>query len=121
MNTNAIPGLETFYQWNNALLGAPVGVLVGLLCLALGYALKVIPCIDNKWIPTAVIVAGVIFFPLLSERGETIYRIWIAKNIVLGFIVACLTWLLHNKLLKRIEAKFGFFQETSTNEPTTPP
>jgi len=116
--TNTITGLETFYRWNDALMGAPVGVLVLIVCIALGYALKLLPFVDNKWIPGAVLLAGMACFPLLSERppGELL-RVWLTKMIVLGLVAACAAWFIHNQFLKRIEQKLGWFQQEGDTTP----
>lgn len=117
MNTNSIAVLETFYRWNDALLGAPVGVLVLFACVALGYALKLLPFVDNKWIPLVVIVGGMTLFPMISERAAAEpWRVWLGKTTAFGMIVACAAWLLHNRLLKLIEQKLGWFQ-SKENKP----
>lgn len=116
--TNTIPYLGKFYEFNDALMGAPVGVLVLLACIAFGYSIKLIPTIDNRWIPSAVIVAGMILFPMLSDRGAEPLRIWMAKTITMGLVIASLAWLIHNKLLKRLEEKLGWFKDEEEKTPT---
>lgn len=115
--TNTIPYLGKFYEFNAALMGAPVGVLVLLACLALGYAVKLIPVIENRWIPSIVIVGGVLLFPMLSDRGGELLRIWLAKTTAMGLVIASLAWLVHNKVLKRLEEKLGWFKDEAEKTP----
>lgn len=111
MNTNTIPGLTEFYRWNDALLGAPVGVLVFVVCIAVGYVAKWMPFVNNRFIPTIVVSVGVVLCPAISEYQPGQLRVAVVKNMAFGLVFACSAWLLHNKVLKRVEEKLGLFQD----------
>lgn len=87
------------------LYGLPSIVLVFILCLGLGYFLKTQRWCPNDKIPLIVIAFGVGFLPLISDwRSSPLpLRIWLVRNVVVGFIVGLAAWLTHNKILKRFE------------------
>jgi ribose/xylose/arabinose/galactoside ABC-type transport system permease subunit len=97
--------LLNFDAWLQSL---PTGALLVVACLALGYVLKWLPWVENRFIPVLVVVAGMVMALLLAERGDLPLRAWVVRHLILGLVSGCVAWLVHNKLLKRIETKlFG--------------
>jgi len=91
--------------WLNAL---PNGALTVVICLAIGYLLKWLPFVDNRWIPVSVILCGALVYSLLATRGEIPVRVFVVKSIGFGLVAGVLAWLAHNLIIKRIEDKlFG--------------
>lgn len=109
--TNSIPYLKTILEWNAALMNLPLGALVVVACIAVGYLLKIWPGFENRWIPPAVVCAGVFFFTMTAERTADPVRVWLFKNIIFGLVCGALAWLIHNKVLKQLEARFGWFAD----------
>ena len=99
--------MDTIIDLNDKLMGAPAGVLVIFLAIALGYLLKGIRVFDNRFIPLAVVIASTIFFMLLSPTRDVVtpLRIWLTRNFIIGFILGFVAWALHKLVLQHIEDK----------------
>lgn len=107
--TNSIPYLDKIAEWNAALMNLPLAALVVFACIAIGYVLKLWPGFENRWIPPTVVCTGIFLFTMTAERTADPVRVWLFKNIIFGVITGALAWLIHNKVLKKLEAKFGWF------------
>lgn len=100
--------------------------LVAVVLIALGYALKMIPRFPNQFIPAATMLAGMILTPLLTSPGEMApnLRNPIVGQVVHGFLIACVAWILHDKLLKGIIDRYLPKPETKDEtkpDPAPPP
>lgn len=92
-----IPYLEQALRWNEALLGLPALPLVLLGCIVFGYMCKLIPRVDNKWIPAVVFAFGIganlgISPPLSFPDG--------VRAVILGMLAGGASILIHRKLLR---------------------
>ncbi len=96
----------------NQFYGMPVIAVVFFSAIVFGYLWKCVAWLPNRLIPAAVVLGSGICLVLLSTRtsGES-FRIWLVKNFLLGIIVGLLAWLVHNKALKRLEERFGLFED----------
>lgn len=104
--------VQKLIEWNDQLMGAPVGVLIFIACIVLGYVLKIMEFFPNKRIPAAVVVFAVVLFMCAApERKELAMRIWLVKNFCIGMAIGLLAWLAHAQVLKRIEEKMGWFDD----------
>lgn len=108
MNTNSIPYLDQALKYNDALLGLPALPLLALACLCMGYAGKAMPFLQNRFIPLAVILIGIFGNVILglggtSDKGLALVAT-IGRQVILGFIVGCVAWFIHNKWLKKLES-----------------
>lgn len=112
--------LETIIAYLNRLYGLPAVVLVAISCIVWGYALKFIKRFPNESIPLAVLGWGAFWLPLLSEYTPGQMRLQIIRNIFIGLISAFLAWMLHDKVLKKIEDKLGLFADDSQPPPQNP-
>lgn len=104
----------------NKLYGLPAVVLVAISCIVWGYALRFVKKFDNKSIPLAVLGWGAFWLPLLSEYKPGQMRLQIVRNVFVGFIAAFAAWMVHDKLLKGLEDKLGWFQD-KPDSPAVPP
>lgn len=102
--------LQDILDFLRSLYGLPATALTAIFCLAVGYIVRFIKTVDNKWIPLIVVHVGAALNLILAEpmdAGE-ISRHWWARNIAIGYIIGLITWLLHNKVLKQYEDKIPF-------------
>jgi|SRR3990167_5385402 len=80
-----------------------------LICvvIALGYVLKRVPLIPNKTIPAACLLLGAGIYPLITSPGQAPpdIKFPIVREIMLGLLIGFIAWIIHNKLLKRIEER----------------
>ena len=95
--------METLIKLNEQLYNAPIGILVGLFAIVLGYLLKTLPKFDNNYIPLVVVLASTIGFMVLSPAcpPEIKVRIWQARNLIIGFIIGFAAWTFHAQILRR--------------------
>jgi len=102
MNTNAIPYWDVLVSWDAKLAGAPSGLLVFALCIAIGYVWKATRICPNRFTPLAVMVFG-----LLANLGLNWKQPDRLRFAIIGLIIGFLAWMFHRLLLKRLEDKFG--------------
>lgn len=114
MNTNEVPGVieKVNDAWNavsralSALDSAPAYMLVFLSCLAVGWVLKrwhIFKWFPNEGIPAVVMLWGALFNVLMADPftpAMTPFRIWLAKNSIVGFIIGFISWLVHRYIWK---------------------
>lgn len=102
-------------------MGAPVGVLIFMACIVLGYVLKIIKLFPNEKIPAAVVIFAVVLFMFAApEKKDLVLRIWLVKNFCIGMAIGLLAWLAHNQVLKRIEEKMGWFDSKDVSPDSKP-
>ena len=110
--------LEQVTQFLNNLYGAPAGVLVILICIIAGYALKKVKSFPNDAIPIVVILIGAAIYPLIADdRNDITLRVWIVRNLGIGLILGFAAWVIHNKVIKLITDKFGTDDTTTLVKP----
>jgi hypothetical protein len=120
--TNAVPPpnplpvqsdlLDQIVSALNVLYGLPSHILVGLSCIGLGYTLRFFKRFPNDGIPLACVFWGMLFNPMMAERtpGSPL-RIWLVRHILIGLIIGLTAWVLHKKVLKKIEANIPVLGE----------
>lgn len=123
--------MEKLTEYNNQLLGAPGGVLLFLVVIAIGLALKMLQFFPNKAIPAVLMVIGAGLWMLLAPPPavDASLRNWWGRNLAIGLIIPCGSWLAHKIILKRVEAKIGLFDNSdpmafrkpSGGDPPAPP
>jgi hypothetical protein len=105
MNTNTITtilqaGEEAVHTIQN--LGPELFTV--LACLAVGYGIRLIPFVNNNWIPAFLIfVAGpVIYCSVVDPDWDSFIDMrWpIVKHIILGMIFGLASWIVHKAFLK---------------------
>lgn len=82
----------------------PLGLTFALV-IALGYIVRIIPVIQNKFIPLFAVVAGAVLLPLIAPAGYVDEQ-WKNPTVVLaiyGFIVGVAAWAAHALIIARIE------------------
>lgn len=104
MNTNTLSYWDTAVRLNEHLTGAPAGILVFIICIAIGYIWKNIHVLPNRFIPLIVMLSGSILNPLLYWPNNTKDAV---RLLVIGFIIGFVSWIFHKLVLKKIEDKFG--------------
>lgn len=100
------------------LYGLPGYVLVYLLCLGLGFALKKSKWFPNEGIPLTIILVGAVFTCLIADpRGDTLpLRVWIVKNVVFGALIGIAAWATHANR-RRIPFIKRFFKDDGNSDP----
>jgi hypothetical protein len=94
--------LQSIFDLLHALWGLPGYALVYLSCIAFGYLCKAGNLVPNDKIPLFLFLWGTIWNLLLADTrspGSSL-RLWVARNLIIGFIIAALAWLTHNRWLK---------------------
>lgn len=76
-------------------------MLVMVSCLGVGYALRLVPKFQNKWIPLAVMIFGAGLNPCIVGRGNVDPDVNnpVAHLVLQGFVIGILAWIAHNKFL----------------------
>jgi hypothetical protein len=92
--------------------------LIFVGCIGLGYILKAISAFDNRYIPRWVIGFAVLANLAIAPRDLAMsVRVWTGRTIILGIITASFAWMVHHFLLKKLETKFGWFDNEKDKEP----
>ncbi len=104
--------LETLNETLNYVLGLKDQGLVFVVCIALGYVLKITPVFPNTYIPHAVILFGAGLNPCIVGRGSVSPDINnpLAVLIVQGFVLGVIAFAAHHLIISKIEERIkGFF------------
>ena len=115
--------LDKIFEFLNSLGGMPKCGLVFIFCLALGFALKKAPWVSNSVIPTAVVLAGALLLPMLSDwPSSTLHsvRVFILTQALIGFVDGTVAWVFHRIVLKPILARLGAKPEDIDSDPPFP-
>lgn len=100
-------------------MNAPAAVLVLLVCISVGYVLKVVRAFPNRYIPLFVMFTGAAFLMLLTfVKGSEIPVL--TRNFAVGFFLGFVAWIIHRGLLKKLEEKWGWFKTDETEFVTKP-
>lgn len=118
MNTN---DLSNYTQVANEAVGAVMRLgpelFTILVCLVVGYALKLIPAFTNNWIPPILVfVVGPAVYCMISDPDLESWinmRFPIVRQIALGFCWGFAAWAIHRAFLQHWLDKRFF--------PTAPP
>lgn len=106
----------------NKLDGVPSGVLVILACIVAGYILKTIKKFPNDAIPWFVTILGGILNIFLADINSDLpVRTWIVRFFAIGLVKGFAAFIIHNRLLKPLEEKWGLFQGNPDPNVPTPP
>lgn len=99
-------------------------MLLGLAMIGLGYALRFIPVMPRVWIPPLCIFIPAIIYPMMADPAqlEKFPHYPTIRFTLIGFLIGVCAWMLHNKVLKKIEDKFltGEVQPPAAPPPTPP-
>lgn len=92
-----LPYLNEALKINDALLGLPALPMVLIGCIVCGYMCKLIPRVQNRWIPGVVFAVGIglnicMVIPCSLADG--------ARAVILGMVAGGASILIHRKLLK---------------------
>lgn len=98
-----IPYLDHAIKLNNALLGLPGGLISVVGCLAIGYFLKVMPFVKNRYIPMWVFLFGIIanvFITPIANVGDGF------RAVILGMVAAVAAVVIHRRFLASYDKEF---------------
>lgn len=113
--------IESIVVHLQKLEGAPAVAILLVGCIIFGYLLKVIPMFPNNAIPMSVILSGAIVYPIMSDaRNPMPLRVWMVRNVIIGLTIGFVAWMLHNKVLSRIEDRLGLFNKPKEPNETKP-
>lgn len=104
--------METILKLNSQLMNAPVGVIVGICAIAIGYTLKKAENFPNNKIPLVVIPFTALVFPIVQICADLMGTephpfLRIPVNVLIGVIIGFASWLCHYAILKRfIDARW---------------
>ena len=119
MNETTI--FETLNKWNEQLSGAPSGVLVFFLVIALAFALRWWDLFPDKYVAPVSTLGGMILFCLLAPYAQEHMRIWLVKNAILGFIISFAASFAILKFGARLPVIGKFLSEDTENKTTKEP
>lgn len=97
--------LEQLNQWNEQLNGLPAGTLTLVICWAVGAFVKMLPVVNNRWIPPAVMLSGLVVYPGLVDSLAG--RQEIARSLGIGFVLGVAAFITHHFALHRLEDWLG--------------
>ena len=87
------------------LLNPYTATFIGVIML--GYLVRLVPFIANKWIPLIGIIVGTVFFSvviLLSEQPDPTHPVaWRVLYGAIGFAISVVAWGFHRLAISRIE------------------
>jgi hypothetical protein len=103
--------LKTALDWIQKLETLPAGALTIVVCIALGYVLKLVPEFPNARIPLVNLIAGGLFYMLVTPYASASPLVVLehvplgdrVRAFGIGLVLGAAAWLLHNQVLKRIE------------------
>jgi len=89
--------------------GAPGYVLTLLISVVGCYIVRALRHVPNEAMPTIVTLWGALWNLLLADPWSppASIRLWVAKNIGIGLIIGFVGWLLHKKVMKRLNVTNG--------------
>ena len=125
MNTDAIK------DFINQLLSATPEMISVFCLIALGYGLKLVPQLPNKFIPTILLIIAIGCYPLIADNGKAPYtmRFPIVRQMMMAVVLWFIAWGVHGVILKRwldkLMPKNGtgdtkFFPKDNPPEPPKP-
>lgn len=111
INNEAPKVFHKLADFNGELMGAPVGVLLFLAVIGIGYILRVWHKCPNNMVPVVQLIVGMVLWLLVCPGmlKEDSVRIWWGRNLLIGIIIPCAAWLVQRSILKKVEKKFGLF------------
>lgn len=76
-------------------------------CIAVGYVIRLIPVISNRWIPAICILSGPATYPFLTSFGRVSPdSVDPRMRIILtGLVLGVAAFILHDKVIAHIEAR----------------
>jgi hypothetical protein len=80
---------------------APLSVLTIIFLNGLGYSLKFVDLIPNRFIPITIMFAGAIVMMTLAPVPEGRNPVILLG--IMGWIFGCIAWLVHAVALRRLE------------------
>ena len=98
--------MDYLIQLNSDLMNAPIGVIVALFSIALGYVLKMAAFFPNNRIPFVIVPFAMMSFPVVQLCADLMAKsphpwLHIPVNILIGGIIGFLAWTFHAQILKR--------------------
>jgi hypothetical protein len=106
----AVAAVEQMRQW-------PVSILIVAALNVLGWSLKVVPYVQNRFIPLIVIASGSLLNMLLDDGvagNRNPYLLLGLQGMLLGFAA----WAVHAVLLKRLEIFLPFLNAGDAEKQT---
>lgn len=113
--TQAVSVVEDIVKTLSSLSG---GALTVIVCIVIGYVVKLTRRIRNRWIPLIVLAVGMLFYPLVSSRADQPPELNnpLIRQIGLGLVLGCASWLIHQGFLRKIlDSKM--FKDDDTKPP----
>ena len=94
------------------LLDAKAEMLVGVLCIVVGYVCRKVAVFPNRFIPLVCLVVGGIAYPLIVPTGQISYATSHpdVRSVIIGLIIGFMVWTLHKALLKPLEEKLPWLK-----------
>lgn len=93
-------------------------LLLGLGMIGLGYALRLTP-FPIRWVPGLCMFLPMVIYPMMADPGrlKDFPHFPQVRFALEGLVIGVLAWMLHNKVLKKLEDKFL----NGNGTPPTPP
>lgn len=93
--------LETVNGAADYLMQAPAAALVFVMCILLGYFLKMIPKFPNNLIPLTIHIAGPVGFLLMEVSKPTQVNHPEIMRLIIGLALASASWITHKLVLRK--------------------
>ena len=103
---------DTLIHLLDSAYGLPGTVLTLVFCIALGYFLKMMAWIPNRWIPSVVVPWGMLWNVLLRPPPPAGALPWqhYCRLVAVGFLIGLAACLIYDKLLSQLEDKWPWLK-----------
>lgn len=81
-------------------------------CIAVGYVVRLIPAIPNKWIPAVCILVAPLIYPFMTSPGRVSpdSESPMVRIVMTGLILGVLAFILHDKVIAKLEDRVPFLK-----------
>lgn len=89
----------------NTLSGLGPEMFCIVACIAVGYVVRLIPVIPNKWIPAICILVAPVIYPFLTNPGRVSpdSQMPMTRIVLTGLVLGVAAFVLHDKVIVHIE------------------
>ncbi len=100
--------LDPLKDFITQLLSATPEIAVIACLIALGYALKLVPQLPSKFIPSVLLLVSMVVYPMIADNGKSPYsmRYPIVRQVMTGVVLWFMAWAIHGIVIKKLVEKF---------------
>ena len=105
--------LDTLTHVLDGAYGMPGTALTLAFCIAVGYFLKMMAWIPNRWIPSIVVPWGMLWNVLLRPPPPVGVLVWqhYCRLVAVGFLIGMTACIIYDKILSKLEDKWPWLRD----------